>query len=120
MMITSPKKARKFFEAKMFFTTGPIELNGMITNNEDINIVDVRASEDYAKGHVPGAVNLPKEKWSTLAGLMSSKTNVIYCYSEDCHLAAAAAKEFAEQDFMVMELQGGFEQWEHANLPIET
>jgi hypothetical protein len=28
-----------------------------------VNIVDVRASEDYAEGHIPGAVNLPKAQW---------------------------------------------------------
>lgn len=30
--------------------------------DEDIKIVDVRSEEDYKKGHIPGAVNLPVEK----------------------------------------------------------
>lgn len=120
MVLTSPKKAKKFFEAKMNFTTGPVELNQMIKDNEDINIIDVRAPEDFAQGHIPGAINLPKERWSTLAGLRSDKTNIVYCYSEVCHLAAAAAKEFAENDFAVMELEGGFEEWKHYNMPTET
>ena len=120
MIVTSPKKARKFFEAKMEFTTGPTELNEMIKRNENINIIDVRAYEDYAKGHVPAAVNLPKQRWSTHTGLSKEKTNIIYCYSEVCHLAAAAAKEFAEDGYPVMELEGGFEAWQHYNLSIES
>ena len=28
-----------------------------------VNIMDVRAAEDYAEGHIPGAVNLPKDQW---------------------------------------------------------
>jgi rhodanese-related sulfurtransferase len=120
MMLTSPQKAKEFFEAKMNFTTGPVELNQIIRNGEDINIVDVRAAEDYAQGHIPGAINLPKEKWSTHVGLRTDKVNIIYCYSEVCHLAAAGAKEFAEHGFSVMELEGGFEQWQHHDMPIET
>jgi len=120
MILTSPKKAKKFFEAKLDFTTGPVELKHMIDNNENINIVDVRAFEDYAKGHIPGAVNLPKQRWSIHTGLKSDRINIIYCYSEVCHLAAAAAKEFAERDFAVMELEGGFDQWQRYNMPIES
>ena len=120
MVIASPQKAQQFFEAKMNFTTGPAELNRMIKDNEDINIIDVRAAEDFAQGHIPGAINLPKERWRTPAGLHSDTTNIVYCYSEVCHLAAAAAKEFAEQGFPVMELEGGFEEWERYNMPIRT
>ena len=120
MILTSPKKAKKFFEAKINFTTGPVELKQMIDSNENINIVDVRLSEDFVKGHIPGAINLPKQKWSTHTGLKNDRVNIIYCYSEVCHLAAAAAKEFAERGFAVMELEGGFEEWQHYNMPIET
>ena len=120
MVITSPRKAKKFFEAKMDFTTGPAELNEMMKNKENINVVDVRAAEDFAKGHIPGAVNLPKEKWDSFAGLSTEKNNIIYCYSEVCHLAAAGAKKFAENGFSVMELEGGFEEWKNYNLPIES
>ena len=113
------RKAAKFFGAKMDFTTGPVELDEMIKQGEDINIIDVRASEDYVEGHIPGAVNLPKGQWHSFSGLSRDKTNIIYCYSEVCHLAAAASKEFAENEFPVMELEGGFEQWEHYNFAVE-
>jgi rhodanese-related sulfurtransferase len=120
MILTSPKKARKFFDDKMKFTTGPVELKRMIDINENTNIVDVRSSEDFAQGHISGAVNLPKQNWDTSAGLKVDVVNVIYCYSEVCHLAAAAAREFADQGFSVMELEGGFDEWQHYNMPIET
>ena len=68
VMINDPAKAKEYFEAKMAFTTGPVELERMMKNNE-VNIVDVRAAEDYAQGHIPGAVNLPKDQWSALKGL---------------------------------------------------
>jgi len=116
--VTDPAKAQEYFAAKMAFTTGPVELNRALNTN-DVAIIDVRAEEDYAKGHIPGAVNLPKTKWSTLAGLHKDKTNVLYCYSQVCHLAAAAALEFAGKGFPVMELEGGFDEWREHDLAIE-
>jgi rhodanese-related sulfurtransferase len=111
-------KAKEYFEAKMAFTTGPVELERMIEHNE-VHVVDVRAAEDYAAGHIPGAINLPKDQWSTLTGLRKDKTNVVYCYSHVCHLAAAAAVEFAAKGFPVMELEGGWRWWKEDGFAIE-
>jgi len=119
MMISDPQKAKEYFEAKMAFTTGPVELERMMKQGENINIVDVRAAEDYAEGHIPGAVNLPKDKWQTLEGLRKDKTNVLYCYSQVCHLAATAAVEFASKGYPVMELEGGFRAWKEHDMDIE-
>ena len=120
MFTISPRKAKKFFEAKLEFTTGPMELNSMLKNHEEINLIDVRRPEDYQQGHIPYAINLPREKWDNYVALSKDKTNVVYCYSEACHLAATAACRFAEHGYAVMELEGGFETWQHYNLPIET
>ena len=119
MMISDPQKAKEYFEAKMAFTTGPVELERMMKQGESINIVDVRAAEDYAEGHIPRAVNLPKDKWHTLEGLRKDKTNVLYCYSHVCHLAATAAVEFASKGHPVMEMEGGFRAWKEHDMDIE-
>ena len=119
MTLVSTKRALEFFEAKMEFTTGPVELKGMMDRGENISIIDVRAPEDYAKGHIPGAVNLPKNKWESFSGLRRDNNNVVYCYSLVCHLAADAARFFAEHDFPVMELEGGYDQWQQHGFPSE-
>ena len=119
MMISDPQKAKEYFEANISFTTGPVELERMMKQGENINIVDVRAAEDYAEGHIPGAVNLPKDKWQTLEGLRKDKTNVLYCYSQVCHLAATSAVEFASKGYPVMELEGGFRAWKEHDMDIE-
>jgi rhodanese-related sulfurtransferase len=31
----------------------------------DIAVIDVREADDYRKGHVPGAINLPHDKWGS-------------------------------------------------------
>ena len=118
VMINDPAKAKEFFEAKMAFTTGPVELERMMKNKE-ANIVDVRAAEDYAEGHIPDAVNLPKDQWRSLTGLRKDKINVLYCYSQVCHLAATAAVQFAEQGYPIMELDGGWRWWKDDGFDVE-
>ncbi len=116
-----PAKAKAFFEDKMAFTTGPVELARMLKEQkQDVVVIDVRAAEDYAQGHIPGAVNLPKEKWDTLAGLKKDKQNVVYCYSAVCHLAAMAAVKFTGAGFPVMELDGGWDEWIEHDLQVEA
>ncbi len=120
MTLVSPRKAHKYFKAKMEFTTGPVELDRMIKEHENVSIIDVRSADDYALEHIPGAINLPKGRWVSCSGLSRQAVNVVYCYSEDCHLGASAAMEFTGQGFSVIELEGGFEGWKEHNLPIEV
>ncbi len=119
MTIVDPAKAKAYFEAKMAFTTGPVELERMLNQGDAVRVVDVRAAEDYAEGHIPGAVSLPKDRWRTLEGLRKDTTNVLYCYSQVCHLAATAAVEFASKGFPIMELEGGFKAWKDHEMDIE-
>ena len=115
-----PEKARRYFADKMAFTTGPIEVASNLKQGTALVIIDVREAEDYRKGHVPGALNLPYDKWSSREGLRKDVLNVIYCYSPVCHLAAMAAVEFAGEGYPVMEMDGGFETWKEKDLEIES
>ncbi len=114
-----PEKARQYFADKLAFTTGPVELAYNLKQPTNLQVIDVRAADDYNKGHVPGAINLPQEKWSTAAGLRKDALNVLYCYTQQCHLAASAAVEFAAKGYPVMEMDGGFEAWKENELEIE-
>jgi rhodanese-related sulfurtransferase len=111
-------KAKQFFADKMAFTTGPVEISHRIQKKDDVVIMDVRAAKDFKKGHVPGAINLSQEKWGTLAGLRRDTMNIIYCYSQDCHMGAHAAMQFASKGYSVMEMDGGFEAWKENSLKI--
>lgn len=118
--VHDPAQARAYFENKLAFTTGPVELDRWIRTGEDnLVVVDVRAAEDFVKGHIPGAINVPKEKWARAHGLTRDKTNVVYCYTQQCHLAANACVQFAAAGYPVMELEGGFECWKEHEFDIE-
>lgn len=118
-MLPPPVQARDYFQAKLTFTTGPVELDRRLRDGEELVLVDVREVDDYADGHLPGAISLPRDQWSTCEGLRKDAVNVLYCYSHVCHLAAAAAAEFAGKGYPVIELEGGFEAWKSHDLEVE-
>jgi rhodanese-related sulfurtransferase len=118
IMLTDIRKAVEYFDKKLEFTTGPVELHSMVESGEYVDIIDVRSKEDFNKGHISGAINLPREQWISFHGLSRDRTNVVYCYSQQCHLAAKACKLFAENGYPVMELEGGFDAWEKHSLPV--
>jgi rhodanese-related sulfurtransferase len=118
--IVDPARAKAFFEQKVAFTTGPVELDQLLKGDQNhVTVIDVREAEDFAKGHIPGAINVPKADWDSVTELSKDKTNVVYCYSQVCHLAAKACLAFAVKGFPVMELEGGFEGWKDHDMQIE-
>lgn len=114
-----PARALSYFTDKMAFSTGPVELDRMRREGVPLVVADVRAAEDFHQGHIPGAINLPQGSWSNPAGLSHDTTTVLCCYSEVCHLAAAAAVELAGQGYPVMEMDGGMAAWRENHLAVE-
>ena len=114
-----PQGALEYFQNKLSYTTGPVEVSHMLESGEDIVVIDVREAADYAKGHIPGSVNLPQTQWQTHNGLRKDRTNIAVCYSQQCHLAAKACVQFAGAGYPVMEMDGGFEAWKENDLEIE-
>ena len=118
-LTVSAAEAKEYFRNKMAFTAGPVQVSEWIEEGAPICVVDVRAEEDYKKGHVPGAISLPKKHWGSLEGLRKDRNNILYCYSQTCHLAAAAALKFSRLDFPVVEMEGGFKAWSEHGLKTE-
>lgn len=56
----------------------------MERGEKDFVIVDVRAAEDYAKGHIPGAINMTIGEFNRRAHELSDAREIIvYCYSQN-------------------------------------
>ena len=116
--------ARQYFAARMGFSTRPFELSGKLERAAPVHVVDVRDADSFHRGHVPGAVNLPRAAWAaaleTGAGLRRDRPNIVYCYHQTCHLAAEAALEFARHGYPVVEMEGGFAAWSAQRLAAEA
>ncbi|MDX1518302.1 MAG: rhodanese-like domain-containing protein [Woeseiaceae bacterium] len=116
-------RAADYFADKMAFTTGSHELELLVNSRasrDRYQVVDVRYPNDYAAGHVPGAINLPKGKWRNPQGLNKNATLYLYCYNPTCHLAAEAAVELVSQGYRVVEVEGGWDTWVKNGYGIEV
>lgn len=87
----------------------------------DITLVDVRTPEEYAGGHIPGAINISfsSEQFGTLINaLPKGKSVYLYCLSGA--RSASAAAVFGEKGFTrIYDLEGGLLAWRNAHLPLE-
>jgi len=105
--------ATDFFEEKLAYTLGPVELKQMLADGK-VKLIDVRMKDDFDEGHIPMAVSIPKsEIKDRITELSKDDVHVVYCYNQQCHLAAAAAFTLARNGYPVMELDGGFNTWVH-------
>ncbi len=98
--------------------------NNMIdaaTVNEQINnvyVLDIRKSEDFAKGHIPGAHNTVMEKiGEIIPELPTNQSIVVACYSGQTASQATGVLRMAGFDALAM--KGGFPSWEKAGFEIE-
>jgi len=108
------ERARKYFEDRVAFTMGPVELKKAINNKENIVVVDVRKAEDYKNGHIPGAISIPATEFEDrINELSKDKVTILYCYTQQCHLAAKSALKLASKGYPVIELEGGMKTWQH-------
>lgn len=88
--------------------------NGLVT------VLDVRPPEEYAAGHVPGAVNVPLDKLENyLKQLEPEQEIVAYCRGPHCVLAFDAVAQLREKGLNARRMEDGFPEWEVAGLPVE-
>ncbi|HEX9625877.1 MAG TPA: metalloregulator ArsR/SmtB family transcription factor [Acidiferrobacterales bacterium] len=85
-----------------------------------VTVLDVRPPEEYAAGHVPGAINVPlAELENHLGELPPDREIVAYCRGPYCVLAYDAVARLRERGFKARRLQDGFPEWKHSRLPVE-
>ena len=95
-----------------------------IRNRGDVLFVDARPAEDFAAGHVPGALSFPFDPFADgleerLHRLPKNKTLVLYCSSLNCHLAEDLAETLELYDFgSIKILAEGIESWVAAGGPV--
>ncbi|MGE7418867.1 rhodanese-like domain-containing protein [Methylobacterium tarhaniae] len=77
-------------------------------------LLDVRGPQAYARGHVPGAINLPRGKMTPrrMAEWPAGTLFVVYCAGPHCNGADKAALHLAELGLPVKLMIGGITGWE--------
>ena len=86
-----------------------------------ITVLDVRPPDEFALGHLPGAVNVPIETLEQrLAELDREQEIVANCRGAYCVLSFEAVAALRGRGFDVRRLEDGFPEWRAAGLPVET
>ena len=70
--------------------------------------IDVRMAEEYDRGHIPGAINIPMRDLHKRARELSNKIPYI-CYCESGTRSSAAAFALSQYEIRTAVLKGGVE-----------
>jgi len=83
-----------------------------------VTVLDVRPPEEFAAGHVPGAINIPiHELQKRLAELPKRKEIVAYCRGPYCLMSYDAVHLLRRKGLKARRLRDGLPQWRLAGLP---
>ncbi len=84
-----------------------------------VTVLDVRPEDEFALGHLPGAVNIPLRALETrLSELDPSQDVVAYCRGAYCVLSYEAVAALRARGFTARRLEDGFPEWRAAGLPV--
>lgn len=87
-----------------------------------IQLLDVRTPQEYAEGHIDGALNINVQsndfKESAQRELSKDSTVLVYCRSGRRSLNAAEI--LTNLGYKVVNLKGGIIEWEENGLPVMT
>jgi len=98
------------------------EFDEMIENHDDLLIVDVREPDEYHRGHLPGALSIPRGllegaadagcKWR-VEKLRAAREGTVVLYCQNGSRSALAADTLQQMGFQrVYNLAGGVEMWQ--------
>ena len=86
-----------------------------------VTVLDVRPPDEYAAGHIAGAVNVPlAELEKYLRKLKPKKEIVAYCRGPHCVLSYDAVEKLRGRGIKARRLKEGFPEWKAAGLPVEA
>jgi rhodanese-related sulfurtransferase len=105
--------AQAHFAAAFAFETDCWDVHDALAKGADFVLLDVRSPALYAKGHVPGAINLPHGKIiaSKMTEWPENTVFVTYCAGPHCNGAARGALRLAELGRPVKIMAGGVTGW---------
>lgn len=86
-----------------------------------VTVLDVRPQDEFALGHVPGAVNVPLSALEAhLDALDPDREIIAYCRGPYCVLSYEAVSMLRARGFKVRRLEDGLPEWRAAGLPVEA
>lgn len=89
--------------------------------NGDVQVLDVRPEDEFALGHVRGAINIPIDQLKKRLRVLDPEKEVVaYCRGAYCVMSFEAVSMLRAKGFRVRRLEDGLPEWKAANLPVAT
>lgn len=86
----------------------------------EVTLLDVRPHEEFASGHIPGALSVPlPELAKRLSELPKRREVVAYCRGPYCVLAVEAVKQLRAKGFKAVRLEDGVLDWALLGMPVD-
>ncbi len=86
-----------------------------------VTVLDVRPEDEFALGHVPGALNIPfGQLEKRLAEIAQDQAIIAYCRGPYCVLSYEAVALLRARGFDAHRLEDGLPEWRAAGLPVEV
>lgn len=87
----------------------------------DIVVLDVRPGDEYAAGHIPGAISMPLEELDRrLDGVPDNRPIVAYCRGPYCMYAREAVERLRSRGREAMRMEDGVLEWKRQGYPVEV
>jgi rhodanese-related sulfurtransferase/DNA-binding transcriptional ArsR family regulator len=84
-----------------------------------VTVLDVRPPEEYAFGHLPGAINVPLADLESYLGQLPKNQEVVaYCRGPHCVLAYEAVERLRRYGLQARRLENGYPEWQIAGFPV--
>ncbi len=96
----------------------PKEAKTRLEANPDLFVLDVREPEEYAAGHIEGAILIPLGQIGFRSGELP-KDRPILCVCHTGSRSSFAASRLSAAGYKVINLRGGMAAWEYARLPVK-
>jgi DNA-binding transcriptional ArsR family regulator len=99
----------------------PVSMKEMLARaaSSKVVILDARPENEYAAGHIAGAISVPIETLRRrLKDLPKSKEYVAYCRGPYCIYADRAVELLRASGRRARRLESGFPEWKTAGLPV--
>ncbi|MBX9821111.1 ArsR/SmtB family transcription factor [Afipia birgiae] len=101
----------------------PVSREDLVSRLHDglVTVLDVRPEDEFAVGHLPGALNIPlAELERRLSELPADREVIAYCRGPYCVLSFEAVSALRARGYLVRRLEDGYPEWKAAGLPIEA
>ena len=100
----------------------PIPADELLARARDglVTVIDVRPPQEFAQGHLVGALNVPLDQLESRLGELTPDREVVaYCRGPWCVLSFEAVARLRAAGFQARRLREGLPDWRRAGLPVD-